>query len=585
MPNRKEKLELTTLFSLHFNEIDDEGISEIIDACEEIDLTAGEYLFKQDDASDSLYILLSGRLRAIKEDEDNFPTVLGDIGAGEPVGEFAFFTKEKRMASVIAIRDSVVLQFDQKNYNTLVRHNPSLASVLIRFIVKRMKRNAFEQSKTSPPKNIAIIHLQSADQLTGYTNLIETEFKKMDVSVEVHFIDFENFNNENEIFNQLDQHKGINILTCSAEHKEWSKKCILYADLVIVTTDFYASSDLHPLEKELELYSQNILNKKTYLLLLHPIDGAMPNNTKAWLAHRNIYMHLHLRKNNEYDTRRLCRILSHKATGLVLGGGGAKGFAHIGATQAILEAGLEVDFLGGSSAGALYGLGMSYADFKFDHIYNLNEEAVKRKLTSNDLTFPLLSMLSGKKFKKYLLHVFQNYDIEDLWVNSYAISTNFSKAKTDVHRSGSLWRKVLASMAIPGVFPPVVIDKNLHVDGGVMDNLPIESMYYYPVDNIIAISLSTLQVIDVDYQDAPTSWQLFRDKIFRKKAFKIPGISSIIINSLIINSQQKQEIAKEKVSHYIELDLKGVGMLEDKKWKETIKRGYDQTKEYLSTIA
>lgn len=293
-------------------------------------------------------------------------------------------------------------------------------------------------------------------------------------------------------------------------------------------------------------------------------------------------MHLHLRKDNASDTRRFCRIITHKAVGLVLGGGGAKGFAHIGAAQALYEAGLEIDFLGGTSSGALYGLGMSFADFKFDQIHFLNEKAVKRKLTSNDFTLPLVSMMTGNKFKGYLKEMYQDHDIEDLWINSYCVSTNFSKAHMEVHRNGQLWRKVLASMAIPGIFPPVVIDNNLHLDGGVMDNLPVESMYFYPVDKIIAISLSTLQGVDVNYEDAPSSWSLAWDKVSQKKQFKIPGISSIIINSLIINSQQRQETTKEKVTHFIQLDLKGIGMLDDKRWKEIIQKGYDQTNAFLA---
>jgi predicted acylesterase/phospholipase RssA len=137
-------------------------------------------------------------------------------------------------------------------------------------------------------------------------------------------------------------------------------------------------------------------------------------------------------------------------------------------------------------------------------------------------------------------------------------------------------------LAIPGIFPPVVIDNNLHVDGGVMDNLPVESMYFYPVDKIIAISLSTLQGVDVNYEDAPSSCSLAWDKVSLKKQFKIPGISSIIINSLINNSQQRQETTKEKVPHFIQLDLKGIGMLDDKRWKEIIQKGYDQTNAFLA---
>jgi len=143
---------------------------------------------------------------------------------------------------------------------------------------------------------------------------------------------------------------------------------------------------------------------------------------------------------------------------------------------------------------------------------------------------------------------------------------------------------VQASIAIPGVFPPVVIDKQLHVDGGVVDNLPIEPMYRYPVRHIIAISLSTVITREVDYTTTPSARMLMWDKLTRKKRYRIPGIMSLIINSLTLNSSQKQENAKDKVSFYFEMDLKGVSLLDDKKWSETIKNGHNQMKSFLGNM-
>jgi len=143
---------------------------------------------------------------------------------------------------------------------------------------------------------------------------------------------------------------------------------------------------------------------------------------------------------------------------------------------------------------------------------------------------------------------------------------------------------VQASIAIPGVFPPVVIDRQLHVDGGVVDNLPIEPMYRYPVRHIIAISLSSLEVKEVDYAETPSAGMLIWNKLTGKKKYKIHGISSLIINSLTLNSRQKQETTKAKVSLYFEMDLRGVSLLDDKKWRETIQKGYEQMKEFLENL-
>ena len=293
---------------------------------------------------------------------------------------------------------------------------------------------------------------------------------------------------------------------------------------------------------------------------------------------------MHIRKNHKSDVRRFCRIISNQAVGVVLGGGGAKGYAHVGAIRALLETGLEIDFLGGTSAGALYGIGMSHSDFSKEKIDALCAESVRRKLTSNDYSWPLVSMMSGKKLVGFMKDLFGDSHLEDIWVNSYCVSANFSTSGTKVHDRGLTSKMVQASIAIPGVFPPVVIDKQLHVDGGVVDNLPIEPMYRYPVRHIIAISLSMLTSRQVNYTETPSGATLIWDKLTRKKRYKIPGIASLIINSLTLNSRQKQENTKEKVSLYFEMDLKGTGLLDDKKWKETIEKGYDQMKAFLSTL-
>ncbi|RYZ53029.1 MAG: hypothetical protein EOO14_16020, partial [Chitinophagaceae bacterium] len=207
-----------------------------------------------------------------------------------------------------------------------------------------------------------------------------------------------------------------------------------------------------------------------------------------------------------------------------------------------------------------------------------------RKLTSNDYSWPLVSIMTGKKMSRFMRDMFGDADLEDIWVNSYCVSTNFSSSGTRVHDRGLASKMVQASIAIPGVFPPVVIDQQLHVDGCVVDNLPVEPMYRYPVRHIIAISLSSLSNRKVDYAVTPSAGMLLWDKLTGKRRFRVPGIASLIINSLTLNSRQRQEATKAKVSLYFEMDLKGVGLLDDKKWSYTVKKGHDQVKTYLEAL-
>lgn len=571
------------LFQKLFGGMTEDMMDQIFKIGTELTLETGDYLFRQGEKENVLYIVLSGRLRAIKE-ETAGTRILGDIGQGEPVGEFALFTKEPRMASVLAIRKSIVLEFTQEEYQSLVTKNPSLAISLTNFVIQRLRRNTFQQNKSTPPKNIALINLQTDQAISPWTSGMENYFREKRTPVQVFDYESQQDRDDGEFFDSLEDHEGINILICDGARLDWSHQCLVYADLIIVASRFDAPSQVYEVEKQLGLYTQNILNKKIYLLLLHESEAEYPKETDRWLRNRQVHMHIHIRKGHRGDVGRFCRIITNQATGLVLGGGGAKGYAHIGVVKALREKGIEIDFLGGTSAGAIYGVTMSFYDFDFEKIEKSVAESVKAKLTKNDFTLPLISILSGQKLSRFVKNIFGNYRLEDIWVNSYCVSTNFSKASMSVHHQGLLWNKLSASMAIPGVFPPIVIDKYLHVDGAVMDNLPIEPMYHYPVSNIIAVSLSGMSERQVNFDEAPSGWQLLWDKVRGKKRFKIPSLSSLIINALTLNSLNKQGSTKEKVSHYFELNLKGVGFMDDSKWKGIMAKGYHQTHEFLESL-
>jgi NTE family protein len=567
-----------------FGNLEEGLITQILENGKSLELETGTFLFHQGDKDNSLYIVISGRFRALVKLEDSVMHALGDIGEGEPIGEFALFMAEPRSASVVAIRKSIVLELKESQYLDIVSKHPEFSSKLTRFVVNRLRRNALQQHLETSAKNIAVINLQSDNDISEYTDAVKKEFESLDVSIQI--LDHESHANleTQTMYNALEEHKGLNFLVCSDADLNWSKQCIIYADLVVLATDFYAESDIQAIEKHLDLYSQNILNKKIYLLLLHPENAKFPENTRRWFIDRKIDLHIHYRKNHDRDIGRFSRILANKAVGLVLGGGGAKGFAHLGVIKALVEEGVAIDFLGGTSAGALYGLTAAFCDFDIDKIDFYSKDSAQSKLTTNDFTFPIVSFMSGKKMSNYLKKMIGESHLEDFWVGSYCVSTNYSNATSRVHDIGLAWKQIGASMAIPGIYPPVVIDNQLHVDGGVVDNLPIETMYKYPVSHIIAISLTQLKSQLVDFDETPSAGSILWDKITGTKKYRLPNITSILVNSLTLNSRQKQEMSKSGVAVYLEMDLKGIGMMDDTKWKEIVQKGHDQMIEALKKV-
>lgn len=567
------------LLSNLFGEMEESSLKQIFDAGKKIELEAGEYLFKQGDSQNELYVVLSGRLRAINEAKSG-TVILGDIAEGEPVGEIALFTNEPRMAAVLAFRKSLVLEISKAEYHTAVAKNPEFASALTRFVINRMRRNLLEQKVEAIPKNIVIIQLQQDHNIDYWVSEIKTTLETMHIPTQVLGQDIPS----KELPELLEQHKGVNLIVCNGQDTDWSKQCLLYADLVILASYFYADSDLYNIEKEQKLYEHNILNRKKYLLLLHPENVDIPENTSKWFKDRNINLHIHARKNNSRDMRRLCRIITNQAVGLVLGGSGAKGYAHVGAAQALLEAGVEIDFVGGSSAGALYGIIMAFADFQNKRIEAICQQSAESDLGINDFFLTFFAKNSNQKIEEFSRNVFGDIALEDLWVNSYCVSTDMTNNEVKIHSTGKVWQQVRESFLSPGIFPPVVVDDQVYMDGALADNIPIDPMYRYPVKNIIAISLSGTEPEKVDFKNVPSVWDQVKGKFAKKKRYDNPVITTVMVNSMTFNSRQREEINKSKVSLFFEINLRAVSLLDDSKWKKVVKKGHDQTKSYLDEL-
>jgi NTE family protein/lysophospholipid hydrolase len=179
-----------------------------------------------------------------------------------------------------------------------------------------------------------------------------------------------------------------------------------------------------------------------------------------------------LRAGRQRDYARLARFLSSRAVGVVLGGGGARGFSHLGVLRALEENGIPIDLLGGNSMGAL--IGAQYAcGLPIDEIRTRTQRFA---LGGERPTLPLISLLSGKRLARDLQHMFGDMRIEQLWRPFFASACNLSQACTTVQDSGLLWRAVLASNSPAGLLPPVLFNGDLLVDGAILDNVPVNAM-------------------------------------------------------------------------------------------------------------
>ncbi len=348
--------------------------------------------------------------------------------------------------------------------------------------------------------------------------------------------------------------------------------------------DFGADAAPHPLEDALGLHADGLLGKRLLLLLVHPAGAAAPVNTARWLAGRRVSLHVHVREDHAADRRRFCRILANRAVGVVLGGGGARGYAHFGAVRALMEDGLEVDFLGGTSAGALYGALMSRHDFHWERLAALGPMAARAAPTSRDYTLPFLALMTGRKMRRLLLGAFGDTHLEDLWTNCFCVTSNYSTASPVVHDRGLARRCIEASIAIPGVFPPVLLGGNSMWTAACSTTCPSPPCCARPVRHVVAVSLLAQEQAGHDLDELPTTWQLLWDRVTRRRKYRLPSLPALLLNAMILNSRHQHAVSVDHAALHLELDLRGFGLLDWSRWREAYQAGQEQARARLAAL-
>ena len=185
----------------------------------------------------------------------------------------------------------------------------------------------------------------------------------------------------------------------------------------------------------------------------------------------------------------LARRLAGRSVGLVLSGGGARAFAHVGVLRGLIEAGVEIDRVAGCSGGAWVGAQFALGRSPDEIRVNCYEEFVKRN-PLNDYTLPLVALTRSLKGNAMMDRVFGDVRFEELEREFFCVSCDMISSELVVHRRGRLWPAVAASMTLPGYLPPKSLDGRLLLDGGVLNNLPVDVMAATGEGPIIASDVS-----------------------------------------------------------------------------------------------
>jgi predicted acylesterase/phospholipase RssA len=290
------------------------------------------------------------------------------------------------------------------------------------------------------------------------------------------------------------------------------------------------------------------------LALIQKDTQAAPSGTAKWLAGRKVERHLHVRLGNAGDFARVARFLTGTAVGLALGGGFARGLAHLGVLRALRELNIPVDAIGGASMGAMVGAQFTLG---WDAARTVHETCTGLADSFDDMTIPFLSFKRGGKYSRLMRQFFTDVQIEDLWLPYFCVSANLNRAELKVHTTGSLAEAVLASSRAPGLFPPVVMGGELHVDGGLINNVPVDVMKTFSNQGIvIGVDVSPPHELNqvADYGHDVSGWRAIwhRFNPTRHKRVYRPSILLVLMRVIefggISYRRQKAELADVYIS-------------------------------------
>jgi NTE family protein len=480
----------------------------------------------------------------------------------------------------------MLVEIDRARFEELVRHHPSLALELAGLVARRLhERTTRAGTVARVPKVVALRPLDDAPAVSAFCDALARALGRgrrlLDLSPDGlaaqgapsmqgaggalseglrHWIS-----------DAEDDHDCV-LLRCAPGRTPWTDFATRQADLVLQVALAAGEPDLRDFELDGGDAGADPALSRRALVLLHGAGEAVAG-TGRWISRRRLDYHLHVRGERGEDVERVARILSGTAFGLVLGGGAARGFAHLGVYRAMVECGIPVDWIGGTSIGAILGAGIAKDLGPREATVRARRAFVDGR-PFGDYTIPLVSLLSGRR----MVRLSQEHlagEIEDLPLPFFCVSSNMNTGRINVHERGAIWRAISASAALPGVLPPVVHDAELAVDGAVLNNLPVDVMFDRPVGHVFAVELSARDAQIVDYEDLPSPWTLLRSRLLPfGRRYQVPGLATVLLKSSEIGTRAKALELGERADLLLAPPVREFGMMNVGQFDRVVEAGY-----------
>ena len=568
----------------------------VLDEFEPCVCRGGDWLFRQGDAADCLFLLARGRMQVWLNQAagDREERLVAEVNPGETIGEIGMLTGGARSASIRAVRNSLLLKLTSAAFDRLARQRPELTRHIAGSIAGRLRdRTAGVSHIRRTLKTIALLPLgpmapaealsqQLCEALRQFGSTFVLTSRTMREAGAPPLPSARHEGLSPAMIDWLavkeDEHRFV--LYVGEPGDVFSDIALHHADLILLVAQSSDDPGVRPWERAAFDSAMAPVARRA-LVLCHQGAAELLEGTEAWLEGRRLDFHLHVRAGVPNDLGRLARTIAGEAVGLVLGGGAARGFAHLGVYRALHEAGIHVDWLGGASIGAVMAASLATEPEPATAIARARVAFVAGK-PFGDITLPIISFLRGRRMER-LIDEHLPGQIEDLPIPFFCVSSNLGNGTVQVHERGSLSRALRASVSLPGIFPPAVMHGQLAVDGGILDNLPVDLMRARPVGRVVAVDLSSRKDYTVDYDSVPSPWRVLAGRMLpRSKRYRVPSPVSIMLMAMSIGSIGSARAAGARADLLIRPPVGGFSFTDVRVFDSVVEVGYRAAQQALA---
>jgi NTE family protein len=532
-----------------------------------ISLPAGRVLFKRGDFADALYVVTSGSLGVIVGEPTATHELVNQLYAGDTVGEMALLSERPRSATVVALRDTSLLRIGKGTFSTLIATQPGAMHRLTKQLVDRLESTMLPRETATAPRTLAVVPLDPGAPVGWLGDELVCALARLGLRAVI--LRGLPATETLDCLHSIETAHDLTLYQGRPDTSDWTLTCIGQADRILFVTVAASSQG--------ERFSAarcipDLPWRLAELVVVQDARAQMPAPAASLLRELPVRGHYHIRDRKAEDVARLARHIVGRAVGVVLSGGGARGYGHIGVIRALREIGVPMDVAGGTSFGSIVAAGLA-CEWGTEELVARFRAAFEQSNPLNDYAFPFVALTKGRKVSRLLREHFGDRTIEELWRPYFTVATNLSTGTLKVLRKGFVWDALRASIALPGLLPPWVIDDQVLVDGAVMNNLPTDVMRAMRHGPVVAVDVTRYETLSV--ARPVRSRRLWR--LLTGQEFDGPSIVNTLIRSAHIGGDVQAKLSRDLADVLLEPPLANMDLRDWKSFDRAVEAGYRYT--------